>query len=137
VRKKKAAEQEALRKKAEERRAASFRAGENTPETDVATVKAGIEKLKRKHEIVEVKARQTGIAIENLKIIMKRDTRRIDRIKSADNRYFKDFQRRLGSLESILKSQSALAQFQSSSSLTPRSTGSFRRGGSPRSASIK
>jgi len=137
LRQRKAAEQEALRKKAEERRAASFRAGENTAETDVAGVKAGIEKLKRKHEIVEVKARQAGIAIENLKIIMKRDTRRIDRIKSADNRYFKDFQRRLGSLESILKSQSALAQFQSSSSLTPRSTGSFRRGGSPRSASIK
>jgi len=139
LRKKKAAEQEALKKKAEERRAASFRAGETTTETDVASVKAGIEKLKRKHEIVEVKARQASIAIENLKIIMNRDTRRIDRIKSADNRYFKDFQRRLGSLESILKSQSALAQFQGSSSLTPRSSRSsyIRRAGSPRSVSSK
>jgi len=134
--KKELAEQEAVRKKAQARRAAIAKTSPSSA-NDVSTVKSGIEKLKRKHDIIEVKARQASIAIENLKIILKRDSRRIDRINSADTRYFKDFQRRLGSLESILNNQRGIAQFQrSSSTLSIRSSTRLSRA-SPRGSSIK
>jgi len=123
-RKKEAEKQEAAMKIAEERRAAAIYE-RRTTQNDIKTFKADIERLKRKHANIGVKSRQTSIAIENLNITLQRDSRRIDRIKAADARYFKDFQRRLGSLESILKNQSGIAQFQRSTSLSPRSPSAF------------